>query len=260
MTAVALMKHEVVHDTINPKHCYECTLCDKKYTTFKSLWQHQFHIHREQCKYKNTPLAHRPNITPYKSVTSQETFECYKCNKKFHFAHALYNHNRIMHPAEKLSTKCVNCEKDFATMGALHKHEKAAHKTMTSRNYHHCNDCDKKCATIDSLWAHRRKVHSDFPYKPEKSNRPYVVCTICGKSYRKNHLKRHIEQIHSGVTYKCRFCSKALKTASYLKVHESIHMGATSRLICDVCGFTTHHSSCLWRHKIRRHSAKRHRC
>ena len=239
------------------KNGYKCNLCERKYTKFHSLSRHLKKVHPRQYNWKHPP---------YTPMTSQERFECERCNQTFYFAVALYNHTRIMHVHEKLSLKCLNCKKYFESYVALIRHEKAVHKTMTCRNYYNCDDCGKKCATFENFYAHRRNFHSGIPFKPYESisrraTQSPAVCPICGKIYHKYVLKRHIKEVHSGYTYTCKICSKSFKTAMYLKMHESIHSREIGRHICDICGCTTKHGSSLWRHKIRHHSKERpHKC
>ena len=249
----ALIKHEVVHDDMNCIKCYKCDLCDREYPKFYNLNRHFTRTH---------PLQHSNKQTSYKYGTSQETFQCDQCNKTFYFAHALYTHHRKMHALEKLSLKCVNCDKEFKFITSLMRHEATVHKSMATRNYHNCNECGKKFFTFCSFYSHRRTFHNGIPYKPpEKCKPPPVLCTICGKTYHRNFLKKHIEQIHNKLTFTCRICSKSFKSASYLKIHQSIHTGAKGRYICDACGFTTRYGPCLVRHKIRHHSkARPHKC
>ena len=249
----ALVQHEVVHDDMNCRNCYKCNLCDRKYPKFYNFNRHLKRTHPQQYSDK---------LKTFKTSTSQETFPCSKCNKTFHFAHALYIHNSKMHAPEKLSLKCVNCEKDFKFVTLLMKHEATAHKNMTSRNYHHCIDCGKKFTTFISFYYHRRRFHSDVPYKPhDKCKLPPLLCSICGKAYNRYTLKKHMEQVHSTIIFTCEVCNKSFKSANNLKKHESIHSVAKSKYICDICGFTTRHGSCLWKHKIRHHSTERpHKC
>jgi len=54
------------------------------------------------------------------------------------------------------------------------------------------------------------------------------TCQMCGKSFKKNaHVKRHIENVHTGAQVQCGVCNKILKNKETLFTHSRVQHGLT---------------------------------
>jgi superfamily II helicase len=74
---------------------YKCNICNKKYKSYKSLWNHnkKFHITNVDNKCllvnKNTSL-----VNPGKH-TAENLLICYYCNKTFNKRQSRWRHEKI---------------------------------------------------------------------------------------------------------------------------------------------------------------------
>jgi len=75
---------------------YNCKKCDKKYSTYKSLWRHDALKHKIEISPKitltspDTPKDITQNITQI----SPELFSCRKCNKKYKYFQGRWRHEQ----------------------------------------------------------------------------------------------------------------------------------------------------------------------
>ena len=54
------------------------------------------------------------------------------------------------------------------------------------------------------------------------------TCQMCGKTFKQNnHVKTHIENVHTGEQVKCSVCNKVLKNKQSLITHSSTQHGLT---------------------------------
>ena len=54
------------------------------------------------------------------------------------------------------------------------------------------------------------------------------TCQLCGKNFKQNnHVKTHIENVHTGKQIQCNVCYKFLKNKQSLITHSSVQHGLT---------------------------------
>ena len=88
----------------------------------------------------------------------------------------------------------------------------------------------------------------------------HYQCTLCEEEafVSDAHLKRHLSLSH-GATFKCDYCEKAFKTATYLKVHSVIHSGEKP-FVCEICEAAFNRRDKLKRHALVHNPVKAYKC
>ena len=88
-----------------------------------------------------------------------------------------------------------------------------------------CSICGKSYRK-DILKAHMVDVHG-----------PRVKCEHCGKEFKKRSLKKHIEFFHEGIRrHRCKICNKFYSSAGGLRTHISLVHEEQLTCLCPVCG------------------------
>lgn len=57
---------------------YKCNICNKKYSSYQSLWIHNKKYHTLKQKNDSQPNSHNNHVYP-----NEKTYKCTKCNKNF---------------------------------------------------------------------------------------------------------------------------------------------------------------------------------
>ena len=116
----------------------------------------------------------------------------------------------------------------------------------------YCYLCSKR---FDSAWhlkRHNENVHEGIRYK----------CDICGVLTRKKSmLKYHIETVHEGIKkHKCKLCKKKFQDKQSLRLHvQSVHEGVRHQ--CDMCEESFSQANNLKLHLAKVHGkGKRSKC
>lgn len=110
-------------------------------------------------------------------------------------------------------------------------------ETNRSKRQFFCSDCNFISEDITQLKAHRRITHCTTG-----------VCSICGKTMRKDNLSKHIKNHTSNFT--CNQCGQTFKNYDSLRSHTYQHRG--EQLPCEVCGKLFYYHGDLNRH-VKRH-------
>lgn len=146
-----MKKHMQKHLTVRP---YQCTLCDKSFTTLSQLKSHEFRHTNER------PLA------------------CTECTKMFKLACDLRIH-MLSHTDER-KYPCDRCEKSFRMRSHLADHLET-HRTV---NTIPCPLCMQLFKTSVTLRSHIKQVHAkNYAFK----------CEHCDRGFSRRHkLMRHM--------------------------------------------------------------------
>ncbi|KAF7994941.1 hypothetical protein HCN44_004413 [Aphidius gifuensis] len=178
---------------------FECTVCNKYFTTMSNLKQHT-----------GTHFA------------DQQKFKCQKCDVSFAWKSTLNKHIASNHrPDGPQKFVCEICPKVYNTFSQVNEHVKRDH--LKERN-HICPECGKTFFKKFDLKSHIR-IHTN--------ERPYI-CQSCGKGfYHQSHIIRH-ERIHSGERpYSCDICQKSFTQPGSLKAHKQTHQDTEKLDILD---------------------------
>lgn len=111
-------------------------------------------------------------------------------------------------------------------------------RRFQSKREYHCDQCDFVTKERALIASHKRTQHS-----------LKGVCSICGKTMRKDNLGKHIKNHTSD--YTCSECGVTLKNYDTLRSHMYKHKG--QELHCEFCGKVFYYHGDLNRH-VKRHS------
>ncbi|CAK6961410.1 zinc finger protein 883-like [Scomber scombrus] len=170
-----------------------------------------------------------------KNFTEEET-KCLTCKKVFEHPNQLKTHMKL----HTFPFHCSQCEKGFTSPSGYYQHQRL-HKIG---RIFICGQCNKGFLCNYSLKQHER-LHEG----------PSNLCTICGKSFSKAGITRHM-QMHKGEkNYLCTTCGKSFLSSGELLLHTRSHTGEMP-YTCTHCGKGFSSKSHLNVH-IRSHTGER---
>ncbi|KAM6895952.1 uncharacterized protein PEZ65_021087 [Lycodopsis pacificus] len=147
---------------------------------------------------------------------SEEETKCLKCEKVFELPNQLKTHRKL----HSFPYCCTQCEKGFTSPSGYSQHQRL-HKRG---RIFVCSQCDKGFLCNYSLKQHER-LHEG----------PTNLCTVCGKSFSKAGITRHM-QMHKGEkNYLCTTCGKSFLSSGELLLHTRSHTGEMP-YTCTRCG------------------------
>ncbi|XP_040885816.1 zinc finger protein ZFMSA12A-like [Toxotes jaculatrix] len=150
-----------------------------------------------------------------KNFTEEET-KCLTCEKDFEHPNQLKTHMKL----HSFRYCCVQCEKGFTSPSGYYQHQRL-HKRG---RIFICNQCNKGFLCNYSLKQHER-LHEG----------PSNLCTICGKSFSKAGITRHMQMHRGEKNYLCTTCGKSFLSSGELLLHTRSHTGETP-YTCTHCG------------------------
>ena len=247
---------------------YKCNICDKTFTSEKTLSWHKSKVHGvanndkypcNKCeKIFNTYVGRKFHVA---SFHEGERVRCNQCNKCFTRVQLLNNH--LFYEHKIYNHKCDSCDKAFISNHALDKHRLSSHgikiecencgkkfnlqkwlyehisrscvasKKSTSditKHNHECDQCGSSFASKNSFKNHKIKVHG------EKSK-----CAICQKSIERGFMKRHIFQAHGGSEkHKCDLCEATFEKLFDVAQHNKTVHKKDFKYQCDQCNKSFH--------------------
>ena len=170
-TKGSLRDHVQLH--LEDRITFDCTMCDKSYTSKRSLSAHISAIH--QGKMLKCPFA--------------------DCKRQFVAKKSLDHHLKANH-AGIIKFKCEICGKGFIR-GDHHEYHMKRHYKIRA---YECGICGKKFYTSGELTRHVETCGKG----------KHVQCTVCDKKFRtKGLMKKHVQVIHqANRTYLCNVCGE----------------------------------------------------
>ncbi|XP_071358903.1 histone-lysine N-methyltransferase PRDM9-like isoform X1 [Trachinotus anak] len=150
-----------------------------------------------------------------KNFTEEET-KCLKCEKVFEHPNQLKAHMKL----HSFRYRCNQCEKGFTSPSGYYQHQRL-HKRG---RIFICSQCNKGFLCNYSLKQHER-LHEG----------PSNLCTICGKSFSKAGIIRHMQMHRGEKNYLCTTCGKSFLSSGELLLHTRSHTGETP-YTCTRCG------------------------
>lgn len=195
--------HQQIHDEKQT-----CEVCKKKFSNTLSLGSHwrknhlETHGRLESTKSKFfyrdlvTSDYQISNLAASRVLNSSGIFICDKCGLKYPNRDSFRIHHWLYH--RNFSVFCDLCPRSFTRKQRLADHMKQVH--VRFRPFE-CNVCSYKTSCIRSLKIHMlrhgAKTECEICHKLVSNIENHigthvkVECSICGKTYSKNHLSRH---------------------------------------------------------------------
>lgn len=170
-----------------------------------------------------------------------KVYTCDLCEKKYNIISNLHRHKRNVHSNKKDKTfKCKRCDEKFTNYVDLTSH-KSSHEPL--KRVYKCKQCDKQYKFYWSLTNHELTKHSGIQYK-------CPFCTYVTST--KFHHERHVANVHyknkinkdkpKDPSYKCKQCQEEFSAYKDLRNHRSSKHGKLYH--CQDCPkvFKTHSS------------------
>ena len=157
--------NEVPAEDAEEKKPFNCTHCDKKFSTKSKLRKHLRYHNLKNITYE-CPICNQ--IFPKKIDLKRHLEEvhegkCPECNTKFSHVYELINHVQLGHEGKK-PHNCSYCDKSFYEKIKLKKHLQTVHKGKKLDEdddgiFYQCPKCDFVTLSIMKLTRHYNINH-----------------------------------------------------------------------------------------------------
>ncbi|CAG0903473.1 unnamed protein product, partial [Cyprideis torosa] len=204
----------------------QCPDCHRVYPTPKRMKIHRETIHggpEVVCPICHMLLRSGPREREHMKMHERyPDGKCPHCDYHHKNPSSVYNHERIEHPQE--TVMCNVCGERFHK-SKMRNHMEVVHSDKGSRDYR-CLECNKIFKTQGTWRQHKMVFHS---------NRPLLLCTICGDEFRTQRaLRSHTMRRHEEPKLSCPQCGKRYHAEKNLRQHMDVHSD-TRRFPCPDC-------------------------
>ncbi|KAH7882380.1 hypothetical protein F5I97DRAFT_355496 [Phlebopus sp. FC_14] len=129
--ATELLSQQALDQHKRDKHpkTFECTHCDREFTTVDAREQHEHAKHSYQCSKCDDTFHSAEARERHQQTEHPPTFECTYCNQEFTREGA-----RDKHKLAKHANWCHLCRRDFGSSEALQQHRNAKHRPALSKH------------------------------------------------------------------------------------------------------------------------------
>ncbi|XP_044736945.1 zinc finger protein 726-like [Chrysoperla carnea] len=222
-------------ETMDEKPDWKCETCDKTFKKVETLGLHMKKIHKSdgvKCR-KCSIICYHPL---HLRVHEKSHNRCRICNLSFSTLKKLSEHKLTHENDYEPEIFCELCPTKFTNKHGLYKHMRFVHKIEKIRQRPKCDKCGETFQTKRTLLKHIRKMHKD---EKIKSKDQIVNCEICGKSFKRRYLGKHMITHAEHDNLACEFCAKIFKSILTLKNHvRNFHKnsGPVYKYLCNQCG------------------------
>ncbi|CRK96019.1 CLUMA_CG009459, isoform A [Clunio marinus] len=160
----------------------------------------------------------------------------------------------------KTKLQCDICGKTMKTKFNISNHMNI-HKEFRTKDFH-CQICESSFFNKGSLRSHISKNHETKEGFYNHKLRPHCLpCEICGKTFTKYTLKKHLNGVHLNIKpYQCDICGNKFCKASLAK-HITTHISLEHRskdFHCQICGRSYFNKELLRKHILNVHEKPKH--
>ncbi|XP_044737608.1 zinc finger protein 91-like [Chrysoperla carnea] len=222
-------------ETVDEKPDWKCETCSKTFKRVDALGLHMKKVHNAdgvKCGKCSLIFYHPLHLCAHEKSHNR----CRICNLKFPTLKKLSQH-RLTHKNDyEPEIFCKLCPAKFTKNNSLYKHMRYVHKIIKTRQRPKCEKCEETFQTKRILLKHIRKMHKD---EKIKSKDQIVNCEICGKSFKRCYLSRHMFSHEERDSVACKFCEKKFKSILTLQEHiRNYHnsSGLVYKFLCNQCG------------------------
>ncbi|XP_050076227.1 zinc finger protein 287-like [Anopheles maculipalpis] len=263
--------------------CYQCEICDERFTMKKHLREHHGTKHPGQncnkCAVCEKTFKLRSNLRQHLRIhTGERPFRCDICCKTFVQGSALTVH-RELHK-EQRDYECPVCKKAFKSKFAFKKHEKVHIGLRPFK----CDECGKSFTQSCNLKAHQKLHTGNHAYQCATCSKTFrfkshyqdhlmthtkekkYCCGQCGRTFAyKNSFQRHTQIHRDEAQHHCAECGKQFSKLSHLTFHHKSHGcvregkdgdGGSKNLTCDICSSVFERPDALLAHRRELHIAE----
>ncbi|CRK86715.1 CLUMA_CG000548, isoform A [Clunio marinus] len=242
----SLALHMNTHKKNKPCINVNCSICGKTFKTEEGLKNHISRPHRPHrlpCEVCGKMLRNDSLKTHMSAVHFDiKPYQCDICAKKF-CKRALIAHMNTHKEHRTKDHHCNLCEASFFDNGQLRVHILNVHERPKHLT---CSICRTTFRTEEGLKKHKLRPHR-FP------------CKVCGKMYKKDLLKIHLDAVHLKIKpYECDICGKKCSKTT-ITAHMNTHKKhRTKDFQCTICESSFFDNGHLRQHILGKHIKPKH--
>lgn len=190
----------------------KCNNCGAIFSFMLDLKKHLWTTHNigHKCRFCEKQFYASGHRNIHERVhTGQHPYKCPHCMRTFSSKTPL-KHHIMMHENDR-PCLCTTCGKRFININRLKNHVRDKHP-LAQNDRSLCTVCGMEFDRYYSLKKHRDKHH--------KAAVEILTCDICQRVFNSRKCLVQHMKLHSGKTYKCRYCDMTFAQVAGKRGHE----------------------------------------